>query len=187
MSSARPRIAYQGVPGAFSEEAIRAFWGDETINVPCRTFADVISAVRSGTAAGAVLPVENLVVGPITSALDAIDDFSEGLIIGGQTDVPVVHALLGIPGSTLEQITRITSHPVALSQCHRFLLAFGVPLEPYFDTAGAAQLVSETKDPTLAAVAGHAAAELYGLIVLSEAIQDEPENWTRFVRIEAGT
>ena len=186
MPSARPRIAYQGVPGAFSEDAIRAFWGDEAIGVPCHSFADVMEAVRSGAADGAVLPVENATVGPITSALDALDDFSLGLTIGGTTDVPVVQALLGLPGATLEQIALITSHPVALGQCRRFLSAFGVPQEPYFDTAGAARMVSEKQDPTLAAVASHAAAERYGLIILADAIQDEPDNWTRFVRIGAG-
>lgn len=186
MTSTRPRIAFQGVPGAFSEDAIRAFWGDHVTTVPCPTFWEVLSSVRTGRADGAVLPVENLVVGPIQSALDALDDFSDGLHLGGTTDVAIVQALLGLPGTSLEQVKLITSHPVALAQCRRFLQAFGARIEPFFDTAGAAKMVSETKNPTVAAVASHTAAQRYGLEILSDAIQDEPDNWTRFVRIEAG-
>ena len=186
MTSTPPRIAFQGVPGAFSEDAIRVFWGANVSTVPCQTFWEVLSSVRNGRAEGAVLPVENLVVGPIQSALDALDDFSDGLHLGGTTDVPIVQALLGIPGTSLEQVKLITSHPVALAQCRRFLQAFGARIEPFFDTAGAAKMVSETTDPTIAAVASHTAAERYGLEILSDAIQDEPDNWTRFVRIETG-
>jgi len=187
MTTVRPRIAFQGAPGAFSEDAIRAFWGDDAISVPCETFSATLAAIKSGAADGAVLPVENRIVGPITSALDALDDLSNGLNIGGTTDVSVVLALMSVPGSTLEQIKRVTSHPVALEQCRRFVQAFGAHPEPFYDTAGAAKMVSEANDPSLAAVASHTAAERYGLIVLADAIQDEPDNWTRFVRIEAGT
>lgn len=186
MTTARPRIAFQGIPGAFSEDAIRVFWGPDTIPVPCETFTAMLAAVKSGAADGAVLPVENLVVGPITSALDALDDFSDGLNLGGTTDVQIVHALMSVPGSTLEQVKRITSHPVALAQCRRFLQAFGARVETYFDTAGAAKMVSEKNDPSIAAVASHGAAARYGLIILSDAIQDDPDNWTRFLQIEAG-
>ncbi len=186
MTTPRPRIAYQGVPGAFSEDAIRAFWGDDVIAVPCESFSSMLAAVRLGTADGAVLPVENMVIGPIQSALDALDDFSDGLTLGDTTNVPVVHALLGVPGATLSQVKVITSHPVALAQCRRFLQAFGARVEPYFDTAGAAQMVSERGEPQMAAVASTRAATLYGLAVLSDAIQDDADNWTRFLRIESG-
>ncbi len=186
MTTARPRIAFQGIPGAFSEDAIRVFWGPDTIPVPCATFSAMLAAVKSGAADGAVLPVENMVVGPITSALDALDDFSDGLNLGGTTDVPIIHALLGVPDATLEGVKLITSHPVALAQCRRFLQAFGARVESFFDTAGAAKMVSETKDASIAAVASHAAADRYGLRILSDAIQDDPENWTRFLRIESG-
>ena len=98
-----------------------------------------------------------------------------------------MHALLGVPGSTLELVKVVTSHPVALAQCRRFLQAFGARAEPFYDTAGAAKMVRERGDPTIAAVASHAAAIRYGLIMLSDAIQDEPDNWTRFVKIESGS
>jgi prephenate dehydratase len=186
MSSARPRIAFQGVPGAFSEDAIRAFWGEDVTTVPCETFQAMLAAVRHGEADGAVLPVENLVVGPIQTALDALDDFSDGLTLGDTTDVKIVHALMGLSGTTLDQVKIITSHPVALAQCRRFLQAFGAKVEPHMDTAGAAKMVSEQHDHRLAAVASHAAAARYGLTILADAIQDDPDNWTRFVRIESG-
>ncbi|HYW49029.1 MAG TPA: prephenate dehydratase domain-containing protein [Gemmatimonadaceae bacterium] len=186
MTSARARIAFQGAAGAFSEDAIRAFWGADVATLPCRTFSEMLASVRNGQADGAVLPVENAVVGRIHSALDALDDFSDGLALGETVDVPVVHALLGLRGSTLQEIRLVTSHPVALAQCRRFLQAFGARVEPFFDTAGAARMVSEQRDPSIAAVAGRTAATMYGLDVLSDAIQDDPDNWTRFVRIEAG-
>jgi prephenate dehydratase len=179
------RIAFQGELGAYSEDAIRVFWGPDVIPLPCPTFAAMFDAVKSGRAEGGVLPVENLVVGPIASALDVLDDYSDGLLLGGTTDIPVVHALLGIPGATLEQVKTVLSHPVALDQCHRFLQAFGAKFETYYDTAGAARHVSVQGDPTLAAIASHAAAKLYGLEILSDAVQDEPDNWTRFLRVEA--
>lgn len=186
MHTKRPRIAFQGAAGAFSEEAILAFWGPDVSTVPCESFSAMLAAVRTGQADGAVLPVENRVIGPIQTALDALDDLSDGLTIGGTTDVSVVHALMSVPGSSLEQIRTITSHPVALEQCRRFLHSFGARTEPFYDTAGAAKMVSERGDPTIAAVAGRRAAELYGLTILADAIQDEVDNWTRFLRIESG-
>ncbi len=185
MTPSRPRIAFQGIPGAFSEDAIRALWGEQTVSVPCATFEATLAAVRNGAADGAVLPVENMVAGPIQTALDVLDDLSVGMHIGGTTDLLVTQALLGLPGASIERLTCVTSHPIALAQCRRFLMALGVRQEPYFDTAGAALMVSEQQDDTIAAVASHSAAERYGLTILSDAIQDEPDNWTRFVRIEA--
>jgi len=185
MTIAYPRVAYQGIAGAFSEDAIRALWGEHTVPVPCESFEATLAAVRDGAADGAVLPVENMVVGPIQSALDVLDDLSVGMHIGGTTDVIVMHALLGRPGATIERLACVTSHPVALAQCRRFLMALGIRIEPFFDTAGAARMVSEQQDDTIAAVASRTAGERYGLTILSDAIQDEPDNWTRFVRIEA--
>jgi hypothetical protein len=186
MTTVRPRIAFQGTLGAFSEDAIRVFWGPDTIPVPCETFSSMLAAVKTGAADGAVLPVENLTVGPITSALDALDDFSVGLNIGGTTDIPIVHALMSVQGAALEGVKVITSHPVALAQCRRFLQAFGAKVEAFYDTAGAAKMVREKGDARIAAVASHTAALRYGLTVLADGIQDEPDNWTRFVRIERG-
>ena len=186
MTTARPRIAFQGALGAFSEDAVRVFWGPDTIPVPCETFTSMLAAVKTGAADGAVLPVENMVIGPIASALDALDDLSDGLNIGGTTDVLVVHALMSVPGAVLEGVKLITSHPVALEQCRRFLQAFGARVEPFYDTAGAARMVQLKGDPSIAAIASHGASLRYGLTILSDAIQDEPENWTRFVRIERG-
>jgi prephenate dehydratase len=184
MTSALPRIAFQGEPGAYSEDAIRVFWPHGAISVPCETFRGVLTAMRNGEADGAVLPVMNLIIGPIQSALDVLDDLSDGLTLGGTTDVPVVHSLMSVPSAELESIKVVTSHPAALAQCHRFLAAFGVRIEPHLDTAGAARMVSQRGDPTIAAVASEAAAAQYGLKVLSSAIQDLPDNWTRFVRID---
>jgi len=186
MTTTQPRVAFQGAPGAFSEDAIRAFWGTDTIPVPCETFTAMLQAVQSGAADGAVLPVENKIVGPIQTALDALDDCSVGLNIGGTTDVAIVLALMSVAGATVEGVQVVMSHPVALAQCKRFLDGFHAKAEPYYDTAGAARRVAEKRDPSIAAVASHNAANLYGLTILADGIQDVPDNWTRFVKIEAG-
>lgn len=186
MTTTHPRVAFQGAPGAFSEDAIRALWGADTIPVAFETFTAMLQAVQSGAADGAVLPVENRIVGPIQTALDALDDFSVGLNIGGTTDVPIVLALMSVAGATLEGVKVVMSHPVALAQCKRYLDGFQAKTEAYYDTAGAAKRVAEKRDPTIAAVASHNAATLYGLTILADGIQDVPDNWTRFVKIEAG-
>ena len=186
MNTNQPRVAFQGAPGAFSEDAIRAFWGTDTVSVPCQTFSAMLQAVQSGAADGAVLPVENKIVGPIQTALDALDDFSVGLNIGGTTDVAIVLALMSVEGATLDGVQVVISHPVALAQCKKFLDGFHAKADPYYDTAGAAKRVAEKSDPSVAAVASHNAASLYGLVILADAIQDVPDNWTRFVKIEAG-
>jgi len=146
----------------------------------------MLQAVQCGDAEGAVLPVENKIVAPIPTALDAVEDFSVGLNIGGTTDVAIVLALMSVAGATLEGVQIIISHPVALAQCTRFLDGFHATAEPYYDTAGAAKRVADKRDPAIAAVASHNAASLYGLSILADGVQDVPDNWTRFVKIEAG-
>lgn len=186
MSDRPVRIAFQGEPGAYGEDAIRAFWGADAIPVPCATFSAALESVRAGTADGAVIPVENRIVGPIAAALDALDASSDGLRLGETTDVAVQHALLGVPGATLDSIRVVTSHPVALAQCQRFLTTLGARIEAHEDTAGSARAVQERGDPAIAAIASVGAAARYGLRVLARSIQDEPDNWTRFLRVEPG-
>ena len=178
-------VAYQGAPGAFSEDAIAAFFaGRETIRMPQREFADVRTAVLAGVARFGVLPIENSIHGPVTASLDAYD--AGGLKIVGIVTCPIRLCLLALPSARPEQIRRVLSHPVALAQCRAFLA--GMPLldpVPFYDTAGAAQEVSGLGEPTNAAVASRRAAARYALDIVAENIEDRADNRTRFMIVTA--
>ncbi len=176
------RIAYLGPPGTFSEEAVarcELARGDEP--VPCATFADAYEALRRGQVEGAILPIENSIEGSVGATLDLLVH-APGPLIRREVLVPVRQHLLARPGTRLEDVRRVVSHPQPIGQCSRFLrerLA-GVPLEPAHSTADAAQRAAAA-EPGTAAIASRAAAERYGLAVIAESIQDVEENVTRFV------
>jgi prephenate dehydratase len=176
------RIAYLGPPGTFSEEAVARCdlaGGDDP--VPCATFADAYEALRRGQVEGAILPIENSIEGSVGATLDLLVH-APGPLIRREVLVPVRQHLLARPGTRLEDVRRVVSHPQPIGQCSRFLrekLA-GVPLEPAHSTADAAKRAA-AGDPGTAAIASRAAAERYGLAVLAESIQDVEENVTRFV------
>jgi prephenate dehydratase len=179
-SSRAPLVAYQGEPGAFGEEAVLSHFGAAASPVPVPDFAGVVESVLSGTVDFGVLPVENSLVGPVTAARKVLATAELDLI--GTILRPIRLCLLAIPGATLEGVRRILSHPVALGQCRRFQAALpDAEATIWYDTAGAARHVAEAQDPRLAAVAGRRAAASYGLEVLSENIEDRPDNRTWFV------
>jgi prephenate dehydratase len=175
------RIAFQGEPGAYSEEAL--FRSDpEATSVPCREFQDVAAAVLDGRAEQGLLPIENSLVGSISTNFDLIAD--SGLAIVGEVVSPVHHCLLGVRGSEKNALRRVLSHPVALAQCERFLRSLaGVEVVAFYDTAGAAAEVSRRGDRGIGAVAGVLAGARYGLDILVERIEDEPHNQTRFLLV----
>jgi prephenate dehydratase len=176
------RIAFQGEPGAYSEEALFLIRPD-AVSVPCREFRDVAAAVlNSGDADFGLLPIENSLVGSIATNFDLIAE--SGLAIIGEVVSPVHHCLLAVPGAKRESLRRVLSHPVALAQCEHFLGGLtNVEVVAFYDTAGAAAEVARRKDPTLGAVAGALAARRYGLDILVERIEDEPHNQTRFLLV----
>ena len=177
------RVAFQGAPGAYSEDAIAALWGDAATSVPAHTFGDVTRAVVVGAVDAAVIPVENSLVGPVTAALDAIAE-APSLRSIGEVVVPIHHCLLAPPGSSLGTLERAESHPLALAQCRTFFSRHpGITPVEAFDTAGAAAQVAERGDRRHGAIAGRRAAERYGLQVLLEGVEDDPENCTRFVAV----
>ena len=186
MRSRPPRIAFQGEPGAYGEDAVRALWGADAQPVPCPTFVLTLEAVRGGLVDGAVIPVANRIVGPVHMALDALDEHADGLRLLETVDIPVQHALLGVQGAQLEDIRCVVSHPVALAQCGRFLQTLGARTEEHEDTAGSARAVKERGDRSVASIASLSAAAQYGLTILARSIQDEADNWTRFLRVERG-
>lgn len=171
------RIAYQGVPGAFSEEAAASFAeGAETVGFP--TFEEAFAAAQSGACDYVCLPVENSLAGSINQVYDLLTD--SVLHVVAELVVRVHHNLLAKPGVRLEDIERVYSHPQALAQCQGFLREHGFEAVTDFDTAGAAMLLAENGGSGRAAIASMRAAEAYGLEVLAERIEDLPFNYTRF-------
>ena len=172
-------VAFQGEPGAYSQEATFKVFGDATPVVPCPTFRATFEAVNQGRAKAALLPVENSTTGSIHEVWDLL--LTNDLQIVGEVILPVRHALLAVPGATLKDITTVVSHPQALTQCEGWILSHGWTAEPGSDTAGSARRIADVKDPQRAAIASPVAGALYGLDVLATGIQDVAENYTRFL------
>ena len=176
------RIAFQGEPGAYSEEALFLLEPDAE-SQPHREFRDVAQAVLERRADLGLLPIENSLVGSIATNFDLIAE--SGLAIVSEVVSPVHHCLLGVPGAGRDSLRRVLSHPVALAQCERFLrgLGEGVEVVAFYDTAGAAAEVARRGDRSLGAIAGALAARRYGLAILAERVEDEPHNQTRFLLV----
>lgn len=174
------RVAFQGELGAYSEAAIAQLFL-EYEPIPCHTFRDVVERVLTGEADYGCLPVENSTTGAITESQELLCKFAREIALSREVRLRVRHCLLGIPGSSLEKIRVIVSHPQALAQCQGFLAGLRVAVEPFYDTAGAARRVAQLGDPTRAAIAGRDAAHRYNLTILREGIEYDPSNTTRFV------
>ena len=175
------KIAYQGEPGAFSEAAALQIKPDAQL-IPCRAFEDVFDSVKGGPAGYGVLPIENSIGGSIHRNFDLL--LEHELPIVGEVELPVVHHLLAMPGTTLERVRRIYSHPQALAQCDRFLRTLtGVEIIATYDTAGSAKLVADQKMADGAAIASERAAQVFGLTTIKSSIQDYEHNVTRFLVI----
>jgi prephenate dehydratase len=172
------RVAYQGEPGAFGEEAVIGWFGEGVTAVPVPTFSAVCASVESGAADAGVLPLENSLAGTVGDALDALANGSLRVI--GEVLLPIRHQLLTVPGVALEDVRRVSSHWQAIAQCDRFLANRGWTVVPAADTAGAARELAASGDRTSAAIASRAAAERYGLSLAAADIQDSDHNMTRF-------
>ncbi|HVZ08237.1 prephenate dehydratase [Rhodopila sp.] len=170
-------IAFQGVPGAYSDLACRAAYPEMT-TLPCASFEAAIDAVRDGTAALGMLPCENSLAGRVSDIHYLLP--GSGLYIIGEWFQRVEHCLLGVPGAVIPDIKRIHSHPVALGQVRRLLAELNVSAVVEADTAGSAQLVAQWGKKEDAAVASALAAETYGLDILRENVEDAAHNTTRF-------
>lgn len=170
-------IGFQGVHGAYSDVAARA-WMPGGASIPCHDFAKVFEGVQAGFLDYGIVPVENTLggtVGQVSSIL-----VTSRLRILGAVDMPVDHCLVAVPGQDHREIRYAYSHQQALSQCRRFLERNRLEGREWFDTAGAAKMVAEERIAGAAAVASRYAAELYGLEIIKEGIQDAPTNRTRF-------
>ena len=173
------RVAFQGEPGAYSEEAVRACFGALAVPVPCRENADVGKLVLDGAVDCGVLPIENSLAGSVVATYDVLA--AEDLVVVGEIVLPIHHCLLALPGTGLSGIQRVLSHPVALAQCRAFFQAHpDIVALPWYDTAGAARSVAEARNPADAALASHVAAEDYRLDILARNLEDREDNQTRF-------
>ena len=175
------KLAYQGEPGAYSEAAARAYGGTVVETMPCKTFDDVFAAVAERRATHGVLPLENSIGGTIHRNYDLLVEHD--LSITGEIELDVVHCLQALPGTALADVKVVYSHPQALAQCEKYLKGLGVTVEAIYDTAGGAKLVAEQNLSGAAALASRRAAEVFGLEVLQEAVQDYEFNITRFAII----
>jgi prephenate dehydratase len=171
-------VAFQGEPGAYSEEAIRQFFGESVETQPCASFEGIFDAVESGSAEYGMLPVENSTAGSINRAYDLLLDHD--LRVWGEMFLRVRHALLAAAGTTLADVRRVRSHPHALAQCERYLRNRGWGSEPAYDTAGSARKLAEHPEPDVAAIASRLAGQLYNLEEIAYGIEDSRYNYTRF-------
>lgn len=178
-------IAFQGQPGAYSEQAARQHFGETAITLPCHTFAEIFSAIKDGQASYGMLPVENSLAGTVIPAYDEL--MAHDLQVQGEEIARVRHCLLAPPGTILADITRAKSHPQALDQCRDTLRGLGIEPVTAYDTAGAARHLAEAPEAGTAAIASELAAKLYGLDILVRDCQDTPLNYTRFFVLSTGT
>lgn len=183
-SGYKPRIAFQGEHGAFSEDAAIELFGPQVSNSidlePCPTFEALFNSIDAGHAEYILVPVENSLIGSIQPAVALFEKSS--LAVVGEVAIPIRHHLIGCPGSVFEEIETVESHPAALAQCQIFLAA-----QPQIkaietdDTAGSVVRVIKRSNRKHAAIAGRRAAELYGGSIIRSNLEDHPDNHTRFL------
>ena len=177
-----PRVAYQGEPGCYSEEAAAGLFGPEVDSMGLPWFEEVFLALRDGRADYAVLPIENSSTGSIRQVYDLLAQYEYYIV--GEWQVKVEHCLTALPGVKLEELCTVYSHEQGLMQCEAFLDAHrDWKRVPALDTAGSAKQVAETGDRTAAAICSRRAARRYGLEILAEGINYNRENYTRFVLV----
>ena len=174
------RVAFQGEPGAFSEAAAIQLLGDAISTVPRATFDAAFRSIDDGAADALLAPVENTLAGSVVRVYDLL--LQSRLTIVAETILPIEHHLIACPGATLQGIRSVASHPMALAQCEHFFSTHpDLKRVPAEDTAGSVREVLARGDKSGAAIAGRRAAEHYRGVILAEGIQDNAENFTRFV------
>ena len=173
------RVVYQGAEGSYSQAAMRRFFGENVNAFHVETFRDAMSAIDEGSADFAVLPIENSTAGIVNEIYDLLVEF-ENYIVGEQV-IPIEHCLLALPGTKMEEIKRVYSHPQSLMQSARYLEEHDWQQISMQNNAFAALKVAKEKDKTQAAIASEYAGETYGLEILKKGINDSDSNSTRFI------
>jgi prephenate dehydratase len=169
-------VAFQGEPGAYSEEAARQHFGDTISTLPCHAFEHIFAAIAQGKATAGVLPVENSTAGSINKSFDLL--LEHDLRVQGEILLRVRHCLLTVPGGA-NKITQVRSHPQALAQCEGFLNRRKYTAVPWYDTAGSAKDLAVNPEEGVGVIASKLAAKIYNLEVVDEGIEDIQFNYTR--------
>ena len=175
------RVAFQGESGAYSEQAVFEYFG-EVEPVPCESFDAMFDSVASGKCDAALAPIENSLAGSIHQNYDLL--LRHSLHITGEYFLRVRHCLIANDGVKKEEIKKAISHPQALGQCAGYLRSRGIKAEQVYDTAGSVKMLKESGARDTAAIASKRAAKLYGMPILEEGIEDNPENYTRFLAVQ---
>lgn len=173
-------VAFQGEPGAYSEVAVLQLFPDAQ-SLPSATFQEVFERVECAQAAWGVIPIENSLTGSIKENYDLLSD--RALTLVAETIVVVQHCLMALPGQRLDEIREVLSHPQGLEQSSEFLRKLGVDQVPAYDTAGSAKIIRQEARTGAAAIASRRAAEIYRLEILAEGVQNQADNFTRFLAI----
>jgi prephenate dehydratase len=171
-------VAFQGEPGAYSEQAVREFFGADVKSLPCRGFRDIFEALGDGRASHGMLPVENSLAGTVIPAYDLL--MEHDLQVQGEAIVRVEHCLMAPAGTPISDLSRVRSHHQALAQCEHTLRRMGLTPVEHYDTAGAARDLASNPEPGTAVIASALAAQTYGLDILVPNVEDLDFNYTRF-------
>ena len=172
------RVAFQGEKGAYSESAVYSFFGSTIDIKPCRELSEVFGSVRNRETEYGVVPVENSLEGSVNQTYDLF--LEHDLQVCGEIVLRITHCLIAHPGTSLDAVTTVYSHPQALAQCKKFLERRGYRLVPAFDTAGSVKMIKEEGLRDAAAIASETAAKIYGMEIIVKEIEDSPNNYTRF-------
>lgn len=175
---AKVRVAYQGEPGAYSESAVYSYFGSSADPLPCKTFSDVFRSVEMGRTLYGIVPIENSIEGSVNAVYDLFLKYDPKVC--GEIILRIAHCLIANPGTKLEDIKVIYSHPQALGQCRTYLESLNCELISTYDTAGSVKMIKEKRLMDAGAIAGERAAKIYNMAILARDIADNPNNYTRF-------
>ncbi len=177
------KVAIQGIAGSYHDIAARRYFDkDEVEIIPCNTFRDVISAIRQDSSVLGMMAIENTIAGSLLQNHELIRE--SGFCIIGEYKLRISHSLVALPGTTLDKVKEVNSHPIALMQCMDFIDTLrGAKVVEMDDTAGSARWIAEQHLEGHAAICGKLAAEIYGMEVLAEGIETNKRNFTRFLAI----
>ena len=179
LDTKRARVVFQGADGAYSQMAMNSFFGNQVTSFHVDTFREAMGAIEEGAADFAVLPIENSTAGVVSKIYDLLSEY-ENYIVGEQI-IKIEHCLLGVPGSRIEDIKTVYSHPQSLMQSSQYLEEHNWQLISMQNNAFAAKKVADEKDGSQAAVASAYAAQVYGLEILKKGINQLEDNSTRFI------
>jgi chorismate mutase/prephenate dehydratase len=172
------KVAFQGEIGAYSESAVYSFFGPSVKVKPCKNLSDVFESVKKEEILYGVVPIENSIEGSINQTYDLFLEYD--LKVCGEIVLKIAHCLIAHPGTQLNSIKTVYSHPQALAQCRKFLEQMGCRLISTFDTAGSVKMIKDERLMDAGAIASERAAEIYSMNILAKEIGDTPKNYTRF-------